>query len=273
MAMGPTRAFVWLSLVGLVLPVSGHGAETRVAVAANFAAPMQALASAFAHDTGHRAQVVTGATGRLYAQIVNGAPFDVLLAADDRTPRKLVSDKLAVGDSEFTYALGTLVLWSANPSFVDAGGAVLRRGQFAHLAIANPRVAPYGVAATQALEALGLLTALRPKIVEGEDVGQTATFVATGNAELGFVAFSQVSGPGHLPAGSHWIVPAKLYAPIRQDAVLLSRGSSNPAARALCDYLRGQSAKALIRAYGYGLDDVGATDPPAAEGGLPPSPP
>jgi molybdate transport system substrate-binding protein len=248
-------ALGWVGALFL-LASSASAGEVQVAVAANFAGPMQRIAADFAKDTGHHVQVSVGATGKLYAQVQNGAPFEVFLSADEITPARLEGEKLAVAGTRFTYAQGKLVLWSARPGFVDPAGAVLRQGTFAHLAIANPKIAPYGAAAVEAIAALGLTGALEPKIVQGESVGQAAEFVATGNAELGFVALSQIAPPdGSLTriAGSYWIVPARLYAPIRQDAVLLQKGASNPAAHALVDYLKGPKAKAIIRSYGYDL--------------------
>jgi molybdate transport system substrate-binding protein len=227
-------------------------AEVRVAVAANFAAPMAHIAEAFAAATGHSAKLSSGATGKFYAQIVAGAPFDVLLAADGETPRRLVDEGHAVPASRFTYAVGRLVLWSATPGRVDEQGAVLGSGRFAHLAIANPKVAPYGAAAMQVLRARGLAEALAPKLVTGESIAQAYQFVASGNAELGFVALSQVLQPGRPVTGSMWRVPEALHSPIVQDAVLLKRGSDNPAAAALLQFLQGTAARELVRAHGYG---------------------
>jgi molybdate transport system substrate-binding protein len=232
---------------------SAAAAEVQVAVAANFMAPMQKIAAAFAADTGNQAVVTTGATGTLFAQIEEGAPFEVLLAADRATPAKLETDGFAVTGTRFTYVQGVLVLWSARADYVDSAGAVLRRGDFQHLAIANPKLAPYGAAAMEALGALGLVDALRPRLVQGESIAQTHQFVASGNAELGFVALSQIIVPGGTRSGSYWVVPARLHAPIRQDAVLLRKGAGNPAARALCDYLKSPHARDVMGAYGYEL--------------------
>jgi len=223
----------------------------QVAVAANFTAPMQKLAADFEQATGHHAQLAFGSTGKFYAQIRNGAPFDVLLAADDETPAKLEQEGLAVSGSRFTYSIGQLALWSAKPGYVDNKGAVLKRGTFAHLALANPKLAPYGAAAVESLNKLGLLATLQPRFVQGENIAQTFQFVSTGNAELGFVALSQVFEGGKLKTGSAWIVPASLHNPIRQDAVILVRGKDNPAALALMKYLKTDKARAIIRAYGY----------------------
>jgi molybdate transport system substrate-binding protein len=242
------------SLTALLLALAAHAAcaaEVQVAVAANFAAPMQAIAAGFEQATGHKAQLAFGSTGKFYAQIKNGAPFDVLLAADDETPARLEKEGMAVAGSRFTYSIGQLALWSAKPGYVDAQAAVLKQGAFRHLALANPKLAPYGAAAVESMDKLGLLPALQPKFVQGENIAQTFQFVSTGNAELGFVALSQVFEGGKLKSGSAWIVPPSLHAPIRQDAVLLARGKDNPAALALLKYLKEDKARAIIKAYGY----------------------
>ncbi|MED5612160.1 molybdate ABC transporter substrate-binding protein, partial [Pseudomonas sp. JH-2] len=195
--------------------------EVQVAVAANFTAPIQAIAKDFEKDTGHKLVASFGATGQFYAQIRNGAPFEVFLAADDTTPAKLEQEKATVPGSRFTYAIGKLALWSAKDGYVDAKGAVLKQGGFQHLSIANPKTAPYGLAATQVLDKLGLKDKLAGKLVEGQNIGQAYQFVSSGNAELGFVALSQIYKDGKVTGGSAWIVPADLYEPIRQDAVIL----------------------------------------------------
>jgi len=230
---------------------TAHAGEVQVAVAANFAGPMEKLAAQFQKDTGHKAILASGATGKFYAQIRNGAPFEVLLSADDETPARLEAEGQVVPKSRFTYAVGRLVLWSAKANYVDATGAVLKTGDFTHLAIANPKTAPYGAAATAVIDKLGLTARLQPRLVQGENIAQAFQFASTGNAELGFVAQAQVWRDGKFTAGSGWIVPATMHAPIRQDAALLIRGAKNPAAQALLDYLRTDKAKALIRAYGY----------------------
>ena len=227
--------------------------EVQVAVAANFAAPFQKIAAGFEAATGHKAVAIVGSTGKFYTQIKAGAPFEILLAADDETPRKLIDEGLAVKGQSFTYATGKLVLWSAQPGVVDAQGEVLKKGGFSHLSIANPKLAPYGAAAVETLKTLGLYESLTPKIVQGESIGQAHQFVSTGNAELGFVALSQVAPPDKPATGSLWVVPAKLYTPILQDAVLLNSGADKAAAQALLGYLRGDAAKAVIKSYGYGL--------------------
>jgi molybdate transport system substrate-binding protein len=246
-----TQILVWLA--GALALGTAQAGEVSVAVAANFSAPMQKIAAAFERDTGHKAVLAFGSTGRFYAQVKNGAPFQVLLAADDETPAKLAAEGFADAATRFTYATGRLVLWSAQPGFVDAQGEVLRQGGFDKLAIADPRLAPYGAAAVETMNKLGLWAALQPKIVQGENIAQAHQFVATGNAQLGFVALSQVMADGRIGPGSAWVVPAALHAPIRQDAILLKAGQGNEAATALLRYLRGAAAQAIIRAHGYEL--------------------
>jgi molybdate transport system substrate-binding protein len=230
---------------------AAHADTVSVAVAANFTAPMQKIAAAFEADTGHKAELSFGATGKFHAQITNGAPFQILLAADDTTPARLEKEGKAVANSRFTYAIGTLVLWSAQPGTVDAQGAVLKTGDFRHLAIANPKLAPYGLAAMQVMDKLGVTARLQPRFVQGENIAQTYQFVSTGNAQLGFVALSQVMADGRITGGSAWQVPAELHEPIRQDAALLTPGKDSAAAAALLQYLRGDKARAIIRSYGY----------------------
>lgn len=242
-----------LFVAALAVAALARAEDIQVAVAANFAAPMKQIAAEFERDTGHRAALSFGATGKFYAQIRNGAPFDVLLAADDETPAKLVQEAAAVPASRFTYAIGRLVLWSARPGLVDAGGEVLRKGEFRHVAVANPKLAPYGAAAMEVLGTLKLLDAVQPKFVLAENIAQAHQFAASGNAELGFVALAQVMKEGRIAAGSAWIVPASLHAPIRQDAVILDKGRDKPAAAALLQYLRGDKARAIIGSFGYDL--------------------
>ena len=225
--------------------------EVDVAVAANFTAPFKEISSAFEQATGNTVVAAFGPTGGFYTQIHNGAPFDLFLAADDTRPALLEREGLTLPGSRFTYATGHLALWSATPGMVDAQGDVLRKGTFAHLAIANPKTAPYGLAATQVLDKLGLTDALTPRLVQGTDIAQTHQFVASGNAELGFVALSQVWHDGKLTSGSLWLPPSALYDPIRQDAVTLVRARNNPAALAFAQFLRSEPALRIIRAYGY----------------------
>lgn len=248
-----------ISLVGLggilgVVSVTGaQAAEVSVAVAANFASPMEALAQRFQAATGHTARVSVGSTGRLYSQIVQGAPFELLLSADDETPARLVAEGHARAANRATYAIGQLALYSATPGLVDPQGVVLARvGAYRRLAIANPKLAPYGQAAMAVLQARGLAQALAPRLVMGDSIAQTFQFVATGNAELGFVAWSQVQG-ARASAGSVWRVPAELHPEIRQDAVLLKAGEANPAAVALWRWLRSAEARQVIAEAGYRL--------------------
>lgn len=240
-------------LTSLLLAATAHADDVSVAVAANFTAPMQKIAREFEKDTGHQAVLAFGATGKFHAQIANGAPFEVLLAADDETPAKLEKDQLAVPNSRFTYAVGKLVLWSAKDGYVDAKGEILKKGNFQHIALANPKTAPYGAAAVETMKKLGVFETVQAKFVQGENISQTQQFVATGNAELGFVALSQVFKDGKVSAGSAWVVPASLYEPIRQDAVILAKGRHNPAAKALLDYLKSDKAKTIIKSFGYDL--------------------
>ena len=237
----------------LVLAPTAQAGEVSVAVAANFTGPMQSIAVEFEKDTGHKAVASFGATGQFYTQIKNGAPFEVFLAADSETPGKLEAEGGTLAGSRFTYAIGTLVLWSAKEAYVDDKGEVLKKGAFAHLSIADPAKAPYGAAAVETLKKLGSYETLQPKIVTGNNIAQAHQFVSTGNAELGFVALSQVYKDGKLTSGSGWIVPADLYSPIRQDAVLLTQGKDNAAASALLQYLKGPKAAAIIESYGYRL--------------------
>lgn len=248
-----SMALVMAPVMGLASGAASFAAEVSVAVAANFTAPMQKIAQAFEQDTGHKAILAFGSTGNFYAQIRNGAPFQILLAADDETPARIDKEALGVTGSRFTYATGTLVLWSKRPALVDDKGDVLRSGKFDRLAIANPKLAPYGAAALETLTKLGLLQDLQPKFVQGENIAQTYQFVATENAALGFVALSQVFADGRLKEGSAWIVPASMHRPIQQDAVLLHSGKNNPAAAALLSYLRSEKIKTLIRSFGYAL--------------------
>jgi molybdate transport system substrate-binding protein len=244
------RALPAAALAAISLSV--QAGEVSVAVAANFAGPLAKISEGFTASTGHTLKVSAGATGKFYSQIVAGAPFEVLLAADDETPKKLVAEGHAVAGSQFTYAIGKLVLWSAQQGVVDDQGAVLTQGKFAHLAIANPKTAPYGRAGLEVLKARGLADTVAPKLVTGESIAQAYQFVATGNAELGFVALSQVAVPGKPAPGSYWLVPPSLYGEIRQDAVLLKTGEHNPAGAALLAYLKSAPAKAVIQSYGYG---------------------
>jgi molybdate transport system substrate-binding protein len=241
------------TLALLCLACAVHAGEVAVAVAANFTAPMQQIAADFEKATGHKALLAFGATGKFYAQIRNGAPFEVMLSADDTTPAKLETEGNAVAGTRFTYATGRLVLWSAKPGFVDDKGEVLKKGEFSHVSIANPKLAPYGAAAVETLGALKLLDAIQPKFVQAENIAQAHQFVATGNAEIGFIALAQVMKEGKLGAGSAWIVPARFHQPIRQDAIVLANGKDKPAAAALMKYLQSDKAKTVIQSFGYDL--------------------
>jgi len=238
-----------LSLSGLLQGATAG--EVNVAVAANFTAPMAKIAAAFEQDTGHKAVLSFGSTGKFYAQIKNGAPFQVLLAADQETPAKLEQEGQTIAGSRFTYAIGRLVLWSKQSGLVDAQGDVLRAGKFEKLAIADPRLAPYGAAAVEVIDKLGLRSALQPKMVQGENIGMAYQFVRSGNADLGFVALSQIQVDGKIQEGSAWLVPANLHAPLQQDAVALASSKDNPAAAALLAYLKGEKARAIIKGFGY----------------------
>jgi molybdate transport system substrate-binding protein len=227
----------------------------HVAVATNFAPTCRAIADAFSAATQHEVVISAGSSGKLFAQIENGAPFEVFLSADAEKPEKLEKNKMAVPGSRFTYAIGKLVLWSAKPDYVDDQGRILETGGFKHLALADPKLAPYGEAAIEVLKNKGLLEKIKPLFVLGENISQTYQFVSTGNAELGFIALSQVIEGGKIAKGSGWIVPEELYAPIRQDAVLLAKGEDNPAAAALIQFLKSADARAIIQKYGYSLAD------------------
>ena len=242
-----------LSLAALVLfagPV--HAAQAKIAIAANFAQTAKAIAAQFERDTGHRAVLIFGSTGKLYAQIYSGAPFDVFLAADQVRPQKALAEKLAVSDTQFTYAIGKITLYSQDPQLIDGTPDILSSKRFAKLAIANPQTAPYGAAAIETLRKLGLYNQLKSKIVKGENIAQTYQFVATGNAQLGFVANAQIMNNER---GSRWLVPRHLRAPIKQDAVLLKHGANNKAAKAFLHYLKGEKARAIFTKHGYGIEE------------------
>jgi len=246
----PRFAAALLLLLALAASVAARAGEVQVAAAANLAAPIQRIAAAFRRDTGHEAIVSLGSTGKLYAQIRNGAPFEVLLAADAETPQKLEAEGLARPGTRFTYAFGQLVLWSAQSGVVDPHGNILRTPH-GKLAIAEPRVAPYGAAAIETLKNLGVLAGWQPLLVQGENIGQAYQFAASGNAGLGFVALSQVAEDGRIARGSGWVVPANLYTPLQQDAVLLNTGAGNPVAALFLAYLRSNAARAVLRGAGY----------------------
>ncbi len=242
-------ALLWVAFTH----TAAHAAEAQVAVAANFAEPIKAIAAVLEKTTGHTLKISTGASGAFYTQIKNGAPFDVFLSADNERPEMLEKDDLAQPGTRFTYATGKLVLWSVKPGRVDGQGAVLKAADLGKVAFANPKTAPYGAAALQVLDKLGLKDALAPKLVQGESIGQTFNFVKTGNADVGFVAMSQVLEGGQLKEGSMWVIPQTQYDAIRQDAVLLKRGANNEAAKELLQLLQSPNIKDLIRSYGYDL--------------------
>lgn len=242
-------------LLAISLTGAAAGEEAVVAVAANFMEVAERLEADFERASGHTLTFVAGSTGKLYAQIANGAPFDVFLSADRERPERLAKEGLAVAGSRFTYAIGRLTLWSSEPGRVGSdGAATLRQGDFRRLAIANPDLAPYGAAAKETLENLGLWERFEGRIVMGQTIGQAHVMVASGNAELGFVALSSVLSPRNLTEGSRWDVPPSLHASIHQDAVLLVKGAGNPAARGFLDFLRNERAKSVIRSYGYSTE-------------------
>ena len=240
-------------LASMVVAGFAHADEVQVAVAANFTAPMKEIAADFEKATGHKAVLAFGETGKFYAQIKNNAPFEILLAADDETPTKLAKEGAAEAASQFTYAKGKLVLWSAKAAIVDDKGDVLKTSGFDHIALANPKLAPYGAAAVEAMKSLGVYDSLAPKFVTAENIGQAFQFVKSGNALLGFVALSQVTKDNKISEGSAWVVPANLYAPIKQDAIVLDKGKGKAAVEALMKFLRGDSAAKIIKSYGYDL--------------------
>lgn len=244
---GHAAAILLLSLVSTPL----CAAEISAAVAANFAAPMERIAALFHKESGHSVKVSLAASGKLYTQIKGGAPFDVFLSADEEIPKRLLQEGLAVSGSRFIYATGRLVLWSVQPGLVDDKGAVLNAGKFEKLAYANPVVSPYGVAAKETLTKLTMWNAMQKKLKKGEDVTQAYQLAATENADLAFIALSQVMRDGKMTAGSWWLVPPELHNPIRQSAVLLSGSKEQAAAKALLAFLKSDKAKVVMRGFGY----------------------
>lgn len=234
-----------------LLPLTAIAAEINAAVASNFAATMNEIATVFEKEHGHSINLSFGSSGKFHAQIKNGAPFQIFFSADQEKPRQLIKEGLAVPGTGFTYAIGRLALWSAESGLVDPEAKVLQQGDFKKLAVANPMHAPYGQAALEVLQHLGLAAAARPKLVMGENIAQAHQFVDSGNAELGFVALAQISDKNGIKHGSAWIVPAALHNPIRQDAVLLKAGADNKAAVGLLKFMQGARAKSIIAAYGY----------------------
>lgn len=240
------------ALLATLAQVANAG-EVSAAVAANFTAPVQQIAELFQKETGHTVKFSFGSSGKFYSQIQNGAPFDVFLAADEKNPKLLEQEGLAVKDSRFVYALGKLVLWSAKPGFVDSKGAVLGKDGFNKLAYADPKLAPYGLAAQETLQKMNLWDKVQGKLVTGESITQTYQFAATGNAELAFIALAQITKDGKVSEGSSWIVPADMYNPIKQSAVQLSAAKDPAAAKAFMTFLKSEKALAIIRSFGYGL--------------------
>jgi len=245
------RLMIWTTAALLGLLPAAHADTVHVAVASNFASALGAISKSFETKTGHQVVISSGATGKFYAQIKSGAPFEVFLAADTTTPQKLEEEGYVVRNSRFTYAIGRLVLWSSQPHYVDREGAILKVGHFAHLSMANPKTAPYGLAALEILKKQGLEATLAPKLVQGENIAQAHQFVVSGNAQLGFVALSQVYKDGQLTSGSAWFIPDDAYSPIRQDAALLQKGNQNSAARALLTYLKSPEAIEIMTSLGY----------------------
>ncbi len=247
--MRPLNILIAIMLSFLLLSTA-HAEKIQVAVAANFAAVMADIVAQFEKNSEHKVVLTVGSSGKIFAQIQNGAPFQVFLSADQEKPEALENIGLSVAGSRFTYAVGTLVLWSTKPGFAN-DGANLKSGDFNKLALANPKLAPYGAAAVEVLESLKLKEATQSKWVMGENIAQTYQFVGSGNADLGFVALSQIMAQGEMKEGSSWIIPAELHRPIRQDAVLLKSAKNRTGAKALLTYLRSDEARAIIHSYGY----------------------
>jgi molybdate transport system substrate-binding protein len=246
-----------LSILCLLLAFSlnSQAATTLVAVASDFTKPMNEIAAAFEKATGHEAKLSFGSSGKAFAQIQSGAPYEIYLSASEKYPIELEKSGFAVIDSRFVYAIGKLVLWSARPGYVEDQGEILKTGDFKHIALADPAHAPYGVVAEEVMKNLGVLEKLEPLFVMGENISQTFQFVSSGNAELGFVGLAQVidADTGKIGSGSGWIIPDNLHSPFRQSAVLLKKGTENPAALALMDFLKSPPALAIIQKYGFGL--------------------
>jgi molybdate transport system substrate-binding protein len=232
---------------------SSFAQDVFVAVAANFSVPMQKIAPLFEKESGHKVIMSIGSTGGFYSQIKNGAPFQILLSADTQTPKRLAQEGFAQKDTQFTYATGRLVLWSSRENYVDANAKILSTQSFQKIAIADPKLAPYGLASIETLKNLHLLSTLESKIVQGESIAQAYQFVFTQNADLGFVALSQVVQDGKISHGSAWIVPNNLHNPIQQDAILLRAGYSNEAAKSLLNFLKSSNAKSIIASFGYDI--------------------
>lgn len=244
-------------LVLVICATSVNSKDLLVAVATNFAQPAREIATAFENKTGTQVKLSIGSTGKLYAQIINGSPVSIFLAADTARPDKLVEQGLADKDNRFVYARGRLALWS--PGAEQAWGeaeaiAALKAAGFRKLAMANPKLAPYGLAAEQTLHRLGLYESLKPKLVFGENIGQTHALIASGNAEVGFVALSSLKAMQGGASGAYWVVQQNFFEPVAQAAVLLTSSSTDETARQFMTYLRGENAKAIIANYGYDLE-------------------
>ena len=252
-----SRIVVSFVLVAL-MSLQAHAEVVTVAVASNFTAAMTAIADAYHEKTGRQVSLAFGSSGKLFAQIAHGAPFHLFFSADQSKPRALVRQGLAVGDTEFTYATGALALWSADPGRIDDQGKILDTGNFEKLAFANPRLAPYGEAALEVLKARHLVDTTRSKWVQGENIAQTYQFVSSGNADIGFVALSQVMKNGRFTHGSGWVVPSSLYAPINQDAVLLKLGEQSKLARSFLAFTHSEAAHRIIRSFGYSIPSTGS---------------
>jgi molybdate transport system substrate-binding protein len=245
------QTLILMAGIGLCA-ATAHAAKLHIAVASNFIEPMKALAAKFEQQSSFKVILSSGSTGKHYAQIIHGAPFELFFAADKARPRRLEQEGKVVAGSRFTYAIGQIVLWSPRTDFVDSEGKILEKAGFNHLAIANPKFAPYGEAARQILKARGLWHALQGRLVRGENIAQAYQFVKSGNAELGFVAWSQIRRPHRDVPGSYWHVPARLYSPIEQQAVILRETA---AAKAFVSFVKSKPARKLIAAYGYHLPD------------------
>lgn len=246
---------VLFTLTLLLISKGALAEQVMIAVAGNFFKPLKVIAAEFERQSGHKALLSVGSTGKLYAQIVNGAPFEIFIAADQTRPKKLVEQHLAVIDTQFTYAQGKLVLWSKDKNQIDIQGKILQSKDLIHLAIVNPKIAPYGEAAVDVLKNIGVYQQLKPKLVLGQNLGQSFQQISSGAVKQGIIALSQVITNGKLISGSTWIIPESLYSPIQQDAILLNKGKENPAAIAFLTFLKSPTSQALIKAYGY---EVGA---------------
>lgn len=240
----------------VTISTSASAEKVLIAVAANFAGAAEIIAQNFNRETGNDAQTTTGSTGKLYSQITEGAPFDILLSADAATPARLETESFAVPGSVFTYAVGKLTLWSADPARIGPDPKLaLTDANLRFLAIANPDLAPYGAAAREVLEGLGVWDSLQSRLVMGQNIGQTFGLVQSGAADAGFVARSGLDAPDADFGGSRWDVPDDLFAPLQQDAALLMAGADNPAAVAFLQYLAGADARATILSFGYGVPE------------------